>query len=529
MNVSGLQYLLQHPDALSTTDKTVLDQLARDYPYFPTAYLLLAKKSQLQRETSFESKLNLAAAYSIDRLKLYEFLHETYASASQKMIAQSKQEVETETAFASSSSNLELDELLKSIHDRKQQILGTGDQEPVAPPNIFDGLEQPFLDDLKGAGSEFAPVAMEFSEGEAIDAGIESAELKVIKELELEIEEQVAYYRNEEFLAVNETAGDGEYVPLDELLSEEEENAFVEESDPEVESISVIEEEFILRDIDLDLKVYELGNISAAENFLQLELENAAAMEITADPELEALKEMEQQLQQQETFDREEELEIVNRRAGGGLEFSPLTLNEESDQTDPVLISESASIFEEESGSLESSHGLGNAPEAESLKEEDSSLRFNENVTSPGEFLPGKSYSFLDWLQFFKPEKTPKTTKKPDKVHEPVKKQHAEEEKTEDTVRIRTGLQEELETIDRIVSTIRHEPSERPELLFSPADLAKKSIEMDDEMVTETLATIYESQGLFDKAIRMYARLSLKFPEKSLFFAARIKELKSKK
>ena len=52
---------------------------------------------------------------------------------------------------------------------------------------------------------------------------------------------------------------------------------------------------------------------------------------------------------------------------------------------------------------------------------------------------------------------------------------------------------------------------------------------MDDELVTETLANIYEEQGKTDKAIRTYARLSLKFPEKSLFFAARIKALKSKK
>ena len=52
---------------------------------------------------------------------------------------------------------------------------------------------------------------------------------------------------------------------------------------------------------------------------------------------------------------------------------------------------------------------------------------------------------------------------------------------------------------------------------------------MDAEIVSETLANIFESQGHYDKAIRMYVKLSLRFPEKVSFFAARIKELKSKK
>ena len=41
-------------------------------------------------------------------------------------------------------------------------------------------------------------------------------------------------------------------------------------------------------------------------------------------------------------------------------------------------------------------------------------------------------------------------------------------------------------------------------------------------------ARIYEEQGLFNKAIRVYAKLSLKFPQKSVYFASLIKDLKSK-
>lgn len=72
---------------------------------------------------------------------------------------------------------------------------------------------------------------------------------------------------------------------------------------------------------------------------------------------------------------------------------------------------------------------------------------------------------------------------------------------------------------------------------FSPVNMAKQSIVENDDLITETLAGIYEKQALSaaepkdkrrlsGKAIKAYEKLSLKYPEKKVSFAARIENLR---
>jgi len=63
---------------------------------------------------------------------------------------------------------------------------------------------------------------------------------------------------------------------------------------------------------------------------------------------------------------------------------------------------------------------------------------------------------------------------------------------------------------------------------FSVKEVAAKSLEEDKSIVSITLAKIYEQQAYFDKAINIYKKLILKYPEKSSFFAGLIKDLEEK-
>jgi predicted negative regulator of RcsB-dependent stress response len=56
--------------------------------------------------------------------------------------------------------------------------------------------------------------------------------------------------------------------------------------------------------------------------------------------------------------------------------------------------------------------------------------------------------------------------------------------------------------------------------------LAEKSVTERETVISETLARLLVQQGHKEKAINMYQRLSLAFPEKSEYFAAEIDKLK---
>jgi len=87
-----------------------------------------------------------------------------------------------------------------------------------------------------------------------------------------------------------------------------------------------------------------------------------------------------------------------------------------------------------------------------------------------------------------------------------------------------------LEESKRLISNFIHdEPgpirADRPTDL--KGDVSLNSGMEHDGLITDTLARIYVKQGLYAKAVYAYERLSLKYPEKSAYFAAQIEKIQN--
>lgn len=76
---------------------------------------------------------------------------------------------------------------------------------------------------------------------------------------------------------------------------------------------------------------------------------------------------------------------------------------------------------------------------------------------------------------------------------------------------------------------IKENPSiSRPKAeFFNPVNMARQSVEEDEELVTETLANLYYKQGNHKKAIRAYEKLCLLYPSKMSYFASLIQKIKT--
>ncbi len=135
------------------------------------------------------------------------------------------------------------------------------------------------------------------------------------------------------------------------------------------------------------------------------------------------------------------------------------------------------------------------------LPQQSSAYRMEDELP-PIDLTEDANFSFSDWLNQMRMRKLPMS---------------AQSEKMPS---------KSLNLIDSFLSQDSHRIVPKPiETAAKIEDKVKQSLSDNDDLLTETLATIYIKQKLFNKAINIFEKLRLKYPEKNTYFATRISEL----
>ncbi|WP_108246928.1 hypothetical protein [Muricauda brasiliensis] len=145
---------------------------------------------------------------------------------------------------------------------------------------------------------------------------------------------------------------------------------------------------------------------------------------------------------------------------------------------------------------------------AEEIKKETSS---DLNLGKPIPFTKKEKHSFTEWLQL--------TSSKDEAVgQQDVVEDHQDENAMDDLER-----KKKFELLDKF---IENNPKIVPKETLPKINI-KESTKIDkNELMTETLAKVYLEQKKYKKAIQAFKILSLKYPEKSGFFADQIQAVK---
>ncbi|UAB74282.1 hypothetical protein [Mesoflavibacter sp. SCSIO 43206] len=137
------------------------------------------------------------------------------------------------------------------------------------------------------------------------------------------------------------------------------------------------------------------------------------------------------------------------------------------------------------------------------------------NIGKPLEFDKTETHSFNEWLKL--------TSFNPIERNEDTSIEEETNNTSESSSEQESDRDKKFELIDKfIASNPKLEPAKTS---GKKQNLAKDRMIQPEALMTETLARIYVEQKNYKKAIQSYKILSLKYPEKSGFFADQIKAI----
>ncbi|MES2396706.1 MAG: hypothetical protein V4549_11915 [Bacteroidota bacterium] len=472
MNRNQFISFMDNPDKLSGSDGILLAELLKSFPYFQTAHLLYAKSLHNEHSVHYNTQLKTTATYATDR-KVLHYLITNKSEAKIEIV-----DAPESHKIAEENKNVKIEQLVK------------------------EEVEQPIATEVVQTTTE--TTAIEIIETEVqITAEIETHEIaeenKNIKVEQL-IEKEAEQYIAVEIVKTTSEIATSKIIEAEVQITEETvtseitviEQAIIDENIEFTEQIKeiVVEQQVIIENVTGTTKEFKADAIEKidASTLITTSKEEIITNNTIENTEEVIIDELEKEFLAQAAISVIE-LEVSNTEL--------LTENEKlvefKDEQVPVRVNFVLNTPIEPSivTTIE-------IPEIENAETE-VSISHTENFDS------SQAHSFTDWLKHASNANEPAIVE--NKLDESSSKKAA---------------------ADLIDKFLREEPrmSKPKTEFYNPVNMAKQSVAEDITFVSETLAKIFVLQGNYIKALKAYENLRLKYPEKRLYFAAQIKNLR---
>lgn len=478
MNLDSFYTYINNPALLNNNSVTELSEIIERYPYFQTARLLYLKNLQLLNDYRFNDELKIVSAYAVNREVLYKLVSEKIEKQSVKennnnfknigliekpeIVNFESQLIETEVV--SEIKNIENKKIIKIIDEEKEP-----EQEalPIETPKIsFENNKQ---EELHIKSESISEVISDSSNK------IESTELA--ENLPKQVSKEEVNIKIEEVIKVSET----------QTIIESEKEKIKQTSG--VESIADI----IIRKA-AEIKAQRNQRNQQTENQIKTIEEPKQIPEIIlSQQKIEVLHEVivepDEKLIQNEEKVKSEVMVEQHEQATNKIIESTIELD-----TEKILNLEHFKISESEEIKLAEtpSYDINQL----SVIQPDENKSDKPETQGRIEFSNEKM-SFENWINFISNKS------------QNINKQKTQEKIIENFIisepEIQINIQPENNNVDSKI---------------------KNNSDMEIDLISESLADIYAKQGLFKKAMIMFEKLALKYPEKNIYFANRISEIK---
>jgi hypothetical protein len=527
---------MSNPDVLTGGDGALLAELLKDFPYFQTAHLLYAKSLHNQNSIHYNNQLKITATYATDRKILYRLITNKFipepaiqkvdetvaeikattaeivqipvkkeeekrvivpATDPVKEIPQKAEELKVVNAEALK--NIEIESIATSVEKSETTETKAERKEPVLENVSIIPLEQ------SSSVEEINVVKDSTTLAEKVEVSI-TEQQTVAKEMELEaavdsIEKSVdeAVEQDQKAGTLVEQKGAVEHIVIEDKNAD---HVAVEQQQAVVAEITTAEMVVNTSEEDIIVGALETGSAtdSPAEKLdvaEEIAVVTETSEEIGTDQKANSEeKAVDAKISAVNSPEKDTAVDALEKEylAEAAIADTELKLNRGEYTVEDYFGQES------EQESAEANFVL-NTPAAN----QEFSIKENGGI----DFSANQPHSFTDWLKH-----ASVSSEKDQETEIPAKKAEQNAEK--------------LSTSDLIDKFLKEEPKiSRPKAEFyNPVNKAKQSVADDITFVSETLAKILVLQGNYAKALQAYENLRLKYPEKRLYFAAQIKNLR---